>query len=124
MTANDAYDDQHELLGQVGDAAYDAMRELARTANTSRAISPPTLYQALGNLSSITGMLHEILPSLARAARTGGTELELDDSEGGNPAQHLAATTQALDEAAVEVGRLLTQLQAAHAQLASVGFRD
>ena len=82
------------------------------------------LYQALGNLSAIAGMLQQILPSLARSARTGGQQLELYDSEGGNPAQHLASTTQTLEDATVAAGQLLHLLQTAHNQIASVGYRN
>lgn len=50
------------------------------------------LYQTLGNLSAIAGFLQQILPSLTRSAHTGGQQLELYDSEGGNPAQQLKST--------------------------------
>lgn len=116
MPASDEYIEQF-------DSAYDAVQELARRVNNTRSIDPPTLYQALGNLSGIAGFLQEALPSLARAARTGAAELELYDSEGGDPSEHLAITARTLEDAAVEAGRLLKQLQDAHSEIAGVGYR-
>ena len=116
--------DQYEEYTEAFDAAYDALHEVASLANTTASITPPVLYQALGNLSAIAGFLQQILPSLARSARTGGQQLELYDSEGGNPAQHLASTTQILEDATIAAGQLLHLLQTAHSQIASVGYRD
>lgn len=73
-----AADENIELF----DTAYDAVQELTRRVNHTRGIDPPTLYQALGNLSGIAGFLQEALPNLARF---GAGERELYDSEGGRP---------------------------------------
>ena len=116
--------DQYDEYTEAFDTAHDALHEVASLANTTASITPPVLYQALGNLNGIAGMLQEILPSLARAARTGGAELELYDSEGGDSAQHLSAGTRILEDAAVTAGQLLHLLQTAHAEIASVGYRD
>ena len=116
--------DQYDEYTEAFDTAYDALHEATSIANTTASITPPVLYEALGNLSAIAGFLQQILPSLARSARTGGQQLELYDSEGGNPAQQLESTTQILEDAAIAAGQLRHQLQAAHSEIASVGYRD
>lgn len=109
---------------EVFDAAYDAMHNAARLANTTAAITPPLLYKALGNLRAATGALTEVLPSLASGARTGAEQLELYDSDGRDPHEQLTATLHSLEEAARTAHQLLTQLDTAQSQLGSVGHRD
>ena len=96
--------DQYDEYTEAFDTAYDALHEATSIANTTASITPPVLYEALGNLSAIAGFLQQILPSLARSARTGGQQLELYDSEGGNPAVRLR--TRTVEERADRAPRL------------------
>lgn len=86
MSADDQYDEYLDTFDAVSDAMHDA----ALLASTTAAITPPVLYQALGNLRAATGALTEVLPSLARATRTGASDLELYDTDGNDPQQQLA----------------------------------
>lgn len=109
---------------EVFDAAYDAMHNAARLANTTAAITPPLLYKALGNLRATTGALTELLASLARAARTGAKHLELYDSDGKDPHEQLTAALHTLEDATRTAHQLLAQLDTAQGQVGSVGCRD
>ena len=117
-------EDQDDEYLDVFEAAYAAMHDAALLANTTVRITPPVLYQALGNLRAATGALTEILPSLARATRTSAEDLELYDSDGNDPQQQLTLTLNGLEDATRIAHQLLTQLDAAQAQIGSVGHRD
>ena len=120
MSAEDQYDEYLETF----DAVYAAMHDAALLANTTARITPPVLYQALGNLRAAMGALTEVLPSLARAGRTGAEDLELYDSDGNDPQQQLTLTLNGLEDATRVAHQLLTQLDTAQAQIGSVGHRD
>ena len=120
MSQEDQYDEYLEIF----DAVYAAMHDAALLANTTARITPPVLYQALGNLRATTGALTEILPSLARATRTGAADLELYDSDGNDPQQQLTRALNGLEDATRVAHQLLTHLDTAQAQIGSVGHRD
>ncbi len=120
MSQEDQYDEYLETF----DAVYAAMHDAALLANTTARITPPVLYQALGNLRAAIGALTEILPSLARATRSGAEGLELYDTDGNDPGQQLTLAVQALEEATRTTHQLLALLDTAQAQIGSVGHRD
>lgn len=107
----------------IYDQAHDDLRALAAQANNTPAISPPDLYDALGNLSGAVAGLSEALPSLARAVRAAAADLDLYDSDGGDPDQAVQTAALTLETAGREALVLLGLIQQAHTQLASVGYR-
>ena len=117
-------DDDYDEYLEVFDTVYEAMHDAALLANTTPRITPPVLYQVLGNLRAAIGALTEMLPSLARAARTGTADLKLYDSDGKDPQQQLAHALSGLEDATRTAHQLLTQLDTAQAQIGSVGHRD
>ena len=119
MSQEDHYDEYLEAF----DAVYAAMHDAALLANTTARMTPPVLYQALGNLRAATGALTEVLPSLARATRTGASDLELYDTDGNDPQQQLTGALHSLEDATRTAHQLLNQLDAAQAQIGSVGHR-
>jgi len=116
-------DDEFDEYTEAFDAVYAAMHDAALIANTTAAITPPVLYQALGNLRAAIGALTEILPSLTRSARTAADGLDLQDSEGGDPQQQFDMSLATLEEAARSAQTLLAQLNTAQSQIGSVGYR-
>ena len=120
MPTEDEYDEYTEAF----EAVYAAMHDAAMIANTTAAITPPVLYQALGNLRAATGALTEILPSLTRSARTGAGQLDLQDSDGGDPNQQLSDSLTTLEDANRAAHNLLALLDTAQAKVGSVGYRD
>ena len=117
-------DDEYDEYTEAFDAVYAAMHDAALIANTTAAITPPVLYQALGNLRAATGALTEILPSLTRSARTGAGQLDLQDSDGGDPNQQLSDSLTTLEDANRAAHNLLALLDTAQGKVGSVGHRD
>ena len=117
-------DDEFDEYTEVFEAVYAAMHDAALLANTTAAITPPVLYQALGNLRAATGALTEVLPSLARAARTGAEGLELYDTDGNDPQQQLSHVLITLEDAAGAAQNLLVLFDTAQAKVGSVGYRE
>ena len=117
-------DDEFDEYTEAFDAVYAAMHDAALIANTTAAITPPVLYQALGNLRAATGALTEILPSLSRSARAGAEQFDLQDSDGGDPHQQLTDSVTALEDATRTAHNLLALLNTAQNKVSSVGYRD
>lgn len=117
-------DDEFDEYTEAFEAVYAAMHDAALIANTTAAITPPVLYQALGNLRAATGALTEILPSLARSARTGAEGLDLQDADGGDPRRQLTDSLTTLEDASRTAHNLLTLLDSAQAKVGSVGYRE
>lgn len=117
-------DDEFDEYTEVFEAVYAAMHDAALMANTTARITPPVLYQALGNLRAAAGALTEILPSITRAARAGAEQLTLQDSDGGNPHQQLADSLTTLDDATRTAHNLLNLLDTAQGKVGSVGYSD
>lgn len=117
-------DDEYDEYTEAFDAVYAAVHDAALMANTTAAITPPVLYQALGNLRAATGALTEILPSLTRSAQAGAGQLDLQDSDGGDPHQQLASGLSTLEDATRMAHELLILLDTAQGKLGSVGYRD
>ncbi len=120
MSTDAEFDEYTEAF----EAVYAAMHDAALIANTTARITPPVLYQALGNLRAAAGALTEILPSLTRSTRAGADGLTLQDSDGGDPQQHLTDTLTTLEDATRTAHTLLALLDTAQSKVGSVGYHE